>query len=190
MESNTAGCHALLIKKPGHSKVNMVTMELDLPWEEGREDRLFTRLVIVFIIIFLVIGIVFNNMPVPDIKKKQQVVVPPRLAKLILEKKKVPPPPLLEKVIKKEKPQKKEELQKEQQKPEVKKVKPKPEIKAEPKQKPKPKPVDTRTAAKKIAQKSGLNALSDEITDLRDSFDFSDIAQQPQLKTGKQALNV
>mgnify|MGYP003730298491 FL=1 len=162
-----------------------MTTEPNLPWVEGQEDRLFKYLVIIFIILFLVMGITLNNMSVPEIQQKKLVDIAPRLAKLILEKKKVPPPPPLKKVIKKEVPKKK----KEEKKPEPKKPDPKPKKKAEPKPKPVPKP-DSRAAAKKTAQQAGLIALSDELADLRESFDFSDIADEPQLKTGKQAETV
>ena len=161
----------------------MIATEPNLPWAEGSEDRLFRRLVIVFIIIFMILGVILNNLSVPDIKQKKLVDISPRLAKLILEKKKIPPPPPLKKVIKKEEPKKK----KEEKKPEPKKAKPKKEVKAKPKPKPK---IDKREAAKKTAQQSGLIALSDELADLRESFDFSDIADTPQLKTGKQAETV
>lgn len=108
-----------------------------------------------------------NNLSLPEIQQKQLADVAPRLAKLILEKKKIPPPPPLKKVIKK------------------------PEEKAKPKEKPKTvKQTDSRAAAKKTAQKSGLIALSDELADLRESFDFSDIADLEQQKTGKQAETV
>lgn len=159
----------------------MMTTEPNLPWVEGQEDRLFKYLVIAFILIFLVMGIIVNNLSVPEIQQKKLVDIAPRLAKLILEKKSVPPPPPLKKVIKKEQPKKK----KEDKKPETKKPEPKPKKKA----KPKPKP-DSRAAAKKTAQQSGLIALSDELADLRESFDFSDIADEPQLKAGKQAETV
>lgn len=159
----------------------MMTSEPNLPWVEGSEDRLFKRLSIAFVIIFLILGIVLNNLTVPEIKQKQLVDVSPRLAKLILEKKKVPPPPPLKKVIKKEKPKPKKKVKK----PEPKK--PKPRKKEKPKPTPEP---DSRAAAKKTAQQSGLIALSDDLADLRESFDFSDIADTPQLKTGKQAETV
>jgi len=159
----------------------MMTTEPNLPWVEGQEDRLFKYLVIAFIIIFLLMGILINRLSVPEIQQKKLVDVAPRLAKLILDKKKVSPPPPLKKVIKKEEPKKK----KEEKKPETKKQDPKPEKKTRPKPKP-----DSRAAARKTAQQSGLIALSDELADLRESFDFSDIADEPQLKTGKQAETV
>jgi protein TonB len=145
----------------------MLRAEPNLPWVEGQEDRLFKRLAAVFIVLFLLAGIILNNLSLPEIEQKQLTEVAPRLAKLILEKKKIPPPPPLKKVIKK------------------------PEDKALPAKKAKPvKKEDSRAAAKKTAQQSGLIALSDELADLRESFDFSDIADLPQQKSGKQAETV
>ncbi|MBL7000244.1 MAG: AgmX/PglI C-terminal domain-containing protein [Gammaproteobacteria bacterium] len=145
-----------------------------LPWVEGREDRLFKRLAIVLIVLFILAGVVMNRIQLPDMQKKELAEVAPRLAKLIMEKKVTPPPPPppLQKVIKKEPPVVKKDAAK---KAEVKK----PLSEA-----------DKRAAAKKTAQKSGLIALKDELADLRDSFDFSDITDKPQQKAGKQAETV
>ncbi len=151
--------------------------EPNLPWVEGSEDRLFKRMVILFSIVFMLLGFIINQLSVPEVEQKKLVEVAPRLAKLILDKKKVPPPPPLKKVIKKPEPKK----------PKAKdKPKPKPKPKKVVKKKPAPAP-DKRAAAKKQAQQAGLIALSDELADLRDSFDFSDIADTPQIKVGKQA---
>ena len=145
----------------------MLSTEPILPWVEGQEDRLFKRLAVIFIVLFLLAGVILNNLSLPDIQQKKLAEVAPRLAKLILEKKKVPPPPPLKKVVKK------------------------PEDKPLPAKPVKPvKKADSRAAAKKTAQQSGLIALSDELADLRESFDFSDIAELPQQKSGKQAETV
>jgi len=69
--------------------------EPDLPWVEAKEDRLFRRLVIIFSVLFLLLGIIINQLSVPEVKQKKLVEVSPRLAKLIMEKKKIPPPPPL-----------------------------------------------------------------------------------------------
>lgn len=142
-----------------------------LPWSEAREDRFFKRMVIVLIILFLALTAWLNTIKLPEVERKQLADVAPRLAKLIVEKKKEPPPP----PVVKPKPKPKE----------VKKEEPK---KVEPKKKEPPKPVDKRAAARKKAQQSGLVALRDDLADLRESFDFSDIADLPQQKTGKQAV--
>lgn len=153
-----------------------------LPWVEGKEDRLFKRLVITLVILFIILGIVLNSMTLPEVEKKKLDEVAPRLAKLILEKKKEPPPPPpkpkpkpKKKEVKKPEPEKKKEVKK----PEVKKPKPKPL----------PKP-DSREAARKKASSSGLMALQDDLADLRESFDVADISGLPQKKSGKQAKTV
>lgn len=151
-----------------------IHIEPNLPWVEGKEDRLFRRLVIAFIIIFLLLGIIMNQIILPEIEQKKLADVAPRLAKLIMEKQKQPPPPPPKKEVKKPEAEKK---------PEVKK----PEVKPKPKPAPKP---DSRAAAREKAQQSGLIALSDELSDLRESFDFTDINSLPQTKTGKQAETV
>ncbi len=147
--------------------------QLNLPWVESREDRLFRRLAIALVILSLILGFIINSIILPEVQKRKLVDVSPRLAQLIQEKKKIPPPPP-------PKPEKKEVEKPKQDKKEPEKPKPK-----EP---PKPKPpVDKKAAAKKKAQQSGLIALSDELSDLRESFDFSDIAELPQQKTGNAA---
>lgn len=158
----------------------MTKVEPILPWVEGQEDRLFKRLTIAFVVIFVVLGVFMSRIQLPEVERKQLSDVSPRLAKLILEKKKIPPPPPpppLKKVIKKEEPKAVE-----------------PEKKAEPKKEPvivKPLSKEqSRAAAKEKASKTGLIALKDELADLRESFDFSDIAELPQLKTGTQAEKV
>ncbi len=148
--------------------VSMTMTEPDLPWVEGREDLLFRRMSIAFVILFLLLGVILNQLDLPEPEQKQLAEVAPRLAKLIMEKKKEPPPPI----------------------PVKKKIK-KPDVKPKPVKKPVPvKKTDSRAAARKTAQQSGLIAMSDELADLRESFDFSDIADLPQQKSGKQAETV
>lgn len=154
----------------------IVLKEPKLPWTEGSEDRLFRIMVILLVILSLIGGIVINQIVLPEIERKQLAEVAPRLAKLIVEKKKVPPPPPPKPEPKKEEPKKKPEPKKEEKKPEPKK--------------PKPKPVDRRDAARAKAQKSGLLAMQDDLADLRDSFDFDSIGDQPQQKAATQAQTV
>lgn len=142
-----------------------------LPWVEASEDRLFNRMVTFFIILFLLVSFYLNTITLPEIERKKLAEVSPRLAQLIVEKKKIPPPP--KKKIKKPEPKK-----------EVKKPKEKPK----PKPKKKPTAEERRAAAKQKAQKSGLMAMQDDLADLRESFDFSDISDLPQQKAGKEAL--
>lgn len=144
--------------------------EPSLPWVDYQEDRGFRRLVIVMLVLFMGAGIVLNGIKLPEIAKKNLVDVSPRLAKLILEKQKIKPPP------KKEKP--KEEAKKEEKKkPEKKKEKKKPEKKKE-------------KSARDVAKQSGLIALSDELQDLRESFELDDVLKLPQQNKGKEEIKV
>lgn len=149
------------------------TMEPILPWVEATEDRYFKWLSIILVILFLLAGFYINTIILPEIERKKLEDVAPRLAQLIVEKKKIPPPPPPKKKV--EKPKPKEEVKKPEKKPEV---------------KPKKKPTaeERRAAAKQKAQKSGLLAMQDDLADLRDSFDFSDIGDLPQQKSGKEAI--
>ena len=151
-------------------------IEPNMPWVESSEDRLFKRLTIVMLVLFFIAGIVLNNLTLPKIAKKNLIDVSPRLAKLILEKKKIPPPPKVEA------PKPKVEKKKEKPKEKKKEI-PKKKVKKESaKEKPK--------AAREVAQQSGLIALSDELSDLRDSFDLDEVIELPQQKSGKKAVEV
>ncbi len=156
-----------------------------LPWTQGQEDRLFRRMVILFLLLFLAAGFIANRISLPEPPQKKLVEVAPRLARLIQEKKQQPPPPPKPKP--KPKPKKKEP---EKKKPEPKKKKPEPKksaAKPRPKPKAKPKPVDRRVAARAKARQSGLIALQDDLADLRDSITTADLSVTPQRTTAKPA---
>ena len=150
-----------------------INLEPNFPWLESPEDRRFRRLVIICLIIFMSFGLVLNLLTLPEPEQRKLVDVSPRLAKLILEKKKEPPPP------KKEIP-----------KPEKKEVKKKkePEKKKEVKKKEPPK--KKKPSAREKAKQSGLIALSDELSDLRESFNLDESLDLPQQTSGKKALEV
>jgi len=150
--------------------------EPGLPWVETNEDRNFRRLLITLLVIFLVAGLVLDSLTLPEITQRKLVDVSPRLARLILEKQKVKPPlPKIEKA----KPEQKKKAEKPKEK---KKDKPEKVKKEVPKAKTK--------AAREVAQQSGLIALSDELADLRESFDLDNIIELPQQTTGKQATEL
>lgn len=147
--------------------------EPNLPWVDHQEDRSFRRILIVTLLLFLGAGVVLNTIKLPEVVQKSLVDVSPRLAKLILEKQKVKPPP-----PKKEKPKevKKKEPEKKKEKPKEKKKEKKKEVK--------------KPDAREVAKKSGLIALSDELEDLRESFELDDVLKLPQQTTGKQEVKV
>ncbi len=76
-------------------------------------------------------------------------------------------------------------LEKQKVKPPPKQELPKQEIKKEVEKK-KKKPADAR----EVAKQSGLLALSDELEDLRESFDLDDVLELPQQTSGKEAIIV
>jgi TonB family protein len=135
-----------------------------LPWVESQNDRRFKRILLICVAIFTVVGLIVPYLPTSEPVQKDLKSVSPRLAQLILEKKKLPPP------VPKAVPKKLKE------KPVVKKKLKKPvKRKLTPKQK----------TAQKVAASSGLVALSDELNDLRDTFDLSEFSDQPLSKAGK-----
>lgn len=145
-----------------------------LPWVESENDRRFKRILLVTVILTVIISAIIPFLPVPEPEQKELEEVAPRLAKLIIEQRKVPPPP-----PPKPKPVKKKELPKKET----------PKKKAEPKPKPQPKkaPPKPKQTAREKAERTGLVALSDDLADLRESFDMNSLESKPQQKTGKQA---
>ncbi len=140
--------------------------EPNMPWLDDSGDRLFRRMSIVMLLLFLGMGVAMNLVNLPEIVQKSLIDVSPRLAKLILEKQQVKPPP------KPEAPPPEKEKQPEKKKAEPKKPEKKKEVKKE--------------SARDVAKKSGLIALSDELEDLRDSFDLDDVSSLTQQTTGSQ----
>jgi protein TonB len=146
------------------------------PWEESEDDRRFKRILLASILIATILGVIVPYLPVPQPERKELKDVAPRLAKLILEKKKVVPPPPPPKP--KEEKKKDSEKKPDPKKPEQKKADQKQVVKKAP-----PKPQNARKKAESV----GLVALSDDLADLRESFDMSSLDNKPQQNAGKQA---
>ena len=135
-----------------------------LPWVQSANDRRFNKLLIILLIIFGLVSVIVPFLPTPEPVKKDIKSIPPHLAKLIMEKRREPPPP-----PPKPKPKAKEKVKKK-----VEKVKP-------PTKKEK---VKTEKAIKKAAS-SGLLAMSSELDDLRESFDFDEFNDAPLKKSNQ-----
>lgn len=133
-----------------------------LPWVESENDRRFKRILRNTLLLFVVLGLIIPFLPVPEVEQKELQEVAPRLARLILEKQKAPPPPQVQKQVKK-KVDKKQAVKK--KKPVTKK----------------------QQTARKKAERTGLVALSDELADLRESFDMASLDVKPQQKAGRKA---
>ena len=133
-----------------------------LPWTAiPEEDARLKRNLQISLVLAIVFGLVVPFLPVKEVDKTKVEELPPRLAQLVVEKQKPkpPPPPKVEKKKekKKEKPKKKKEKKKEKPKP---KPKPKPKKKSQ---------AELIAEARKKAKSTGLLALSDELSDLRDT---------------------
>ena len=130
-----------------------------LPWVESENDRRFKRILLVSIVIFSLAGAIVPFLPTPEPVKKDLKTVSPRLAKLITEQKKQPPPPPPKPVDKKRK------------------------IIEKPKPQPKKEVTEKKQEVIKKAASTGLVALSNELVNLRESFDMSQFEDQPLKKS-------
>ena len=156
-----------------------------LPWASTEEeDQRFNRFLKSGIAAFVVIGALFTFIPAPELTREQAEKLPPQLARVILEKKELPKP------VEKPKPK---PLEKKQEKPKpVKKEKPKPveKPKPEPIKTVKPKPLTEKAPAAEVAKarekaaNSGLMQLQDDLMDMRDSLDVSEVASANSLASG------
>ena len=138
----------------------------NLPWTPvPEEDERLKRNMIAALAVALVLGLVMPFLPVKEVDKTKVEELPPRLAQLVVQKKqepKPPPPKIEKKKEEKKKEKKKEEKKKEEKKKEEKKVE-------KPKEPPKKTQAELIAEARKKAKSTGLLALSDELSDLRDA---------------------
>jgi protein TonB len=124
----------------------------DLPWTPDEdESRRLKRTARTLLIVFAAIGIVIPLIPMSE--RPAPAALPDEVVRLVLEP---PPPPKVE-----------------AKKPEP----PKPEAKPEPV--PQPKPVDKQAEARKKAEKSGLLAMKDELEDLRQALEPTEMSSAP-----------
>jgi TonB family protein len=130
----------------------------DLPWtpDEDEQKRL-RKTARSLLIVFAVFGILIPLIPMSE--RPPPPALPAEVVKLVLEPPPPPPP-----------------------KPEAKKPEPpKPEAKPEPKPVPPPKPVDRQAEARKKAEKSGLLAMKDELEDLREALEPTEMSSAPMI---------
>ena len=119
----------------------------ELPWENYPEDQnRFRRFLLIGLVTVAVLGLVLPFIHLPKSLVSAEEAVPPRLARLMAQEK--PKPPIPPKPV-------------EQPKPE-----------AKPKPTDVPKPVDVR---KKVENSAAMRAIKDELADLRDQLDTSQL---------------
>jgi protein TonB len=127
----------------------------DLPWTPDEdESRRLKRTARTLLIVFAAIGILIPLIPMSE--RPKPAPLPEEVVRLVLE-----PPPAPPKV--------------ETKKPEP----PKPEAKPEPK--PVPQPVDKQAEARKKAEKAGLLAMKDELEDLRQALEPTEMSSAPMI---------
>ncbi len=136
------------------------------------DDRRFSRIARNNLLIVVALGLLMPFLPLPEIERPV-IEEPPRLAKLIFEKEiiKPPPPPKVE--VKKPLPKKAE--------------KPKPVKKPKKVVVNKPKPVKPKVTARQKAEKSGLLALSDSLSDMRQNTVTKSFSNKNLSQAGGQA---
>ena len=128
----------------------------DLPWTPDEdESRRLRKTARTLLLVFAALGIVIPLIPMSE--RPPPPALPDEVVKLVLEP---PPPPPPKPEAKKEEP-------------------PKPEAKPEPK--PEPKPVDRQAEARKKAEKSGLLAMKDQLEDLREALEPTEMSSAPMI---------
>lgn len=139
---------------------------LELPWTSLEQDnKRYWRILGILFIPLLILSVAIPLINVPEPEREELEKLPPQLAKVVLKKKELPKPPPPPPPKKEEKPEEK----KPEPKPEEKKPEPKPEPK-----KPEPEPIKLKKAQEQ-AKKSGVLQFADDLADMRDALDVSDV---------------
>lgn len=154
--------------------MSATVLSYDMSWGgDNSDDTRFNRIVRANLLVALVLGFSMPLLPLPEIVKPA-VEEPPRLAQLIFEKQEIkppPPPPKPKPVLKKpESLPKKVEAPKPVEKKEI-------VVK-------KPAPVKPKVTAREQAEKSGLLALRDSLSDLRQNTVSSSFKKTSNLSQG------
>ena len=150
--------------------MSATVLSYDMSWGiANSDDARFNRYVRRNLLMALVLGIIMPFLPLPEIEKPV-VEEAPRLAQLIFEKEELKPPPPPKPLQKKAEP-----LPKKVEPP--KPVKKKVVVK-------KPAPVKPRVTARQQAEKSGLLALRDSLSDLRQNTVSSSFEKTGKLSRG------
>lgn len=127
----------------------------ELPWTPDEdEERRLRKTARTALIVFAVLGILVPLLPVSE--RPPPPALPEEVVRLILKPPPPPPPP------------------QEEKKPEQKPI-------PEAKPKPVPKPVDRQAEARKKAEKSGLLAMKDQLEDLRQALEPTEMSSAPMI---------
>lgn len=139
------------------AQVNANSLTLSHWGESHQENKLFTQITWLFLIVTVVLAVVIKVVTVPELTREEKAKIPPQLTKFIERVK----------IEEKPKPTPVEE------KPEEVKEEPKPVEKPKPEPKPpEPKPIETQEQrvekAREQAKQAGLLAMQDDLAQLRE----------------------
>ncbi|MCG7529884.1 AgmX/PglI C-terminal domain-containing protein [Psychrobium sp. MM17-31] len=139
------------------AQVNANSLTLSHWGESRQENKLFTQITWLFLIVTVVLAVVVKVVTVPELTREEKAKIPPQLTKFIERVK----------IEEKPKPTPVEE------KPEEVKEEPKPVEKPKPEPKPpEPKPIETQEQrvekAREQAKQAGLLAMQDDLAQLRE----------------------
>ena len=141
----------------------MTYSQLALNWKpESKNNKQFMLIVTITVITMMLLGIVVSWINVPQQSRKARVVVPERIANFILDKEKPKPKPIVKpKPLPKPKPKPKE--------------KEKPKVTKQVKKEPQKALTKKQEKARGKAINSGILALGNELADLMDTDDISEM---------------
>ncbi len=138
---------------------------LQLPWSSTvQDDKRYWNVFLILLVPFFIMCIAIPLINIPEPAREELEKLPPQLAQVVLEKKELPKPT----------PKPTPKPKKEEKKEEEKKEEPKKKEKEKDKPKPTPAPVKIIEKAREEAQ-AEINQIADDLMDLRDAFDLSEV---------------
>ncbi|MFT3929981.1 MAG: AgmX/PglI C-terminal domain-containing protein [Spongiibacteraceae bacterium] len=155
-----------------------------LPWSSSRdEDSSFRKILIALLVIYIVIALMVALLKLPPVVHPEPKDLPPQLANVVLQKVELPKPvetpKPIEKVVEKEKPVEKPKVEQPKPKPVPPTTQPVPPSKtgarAAGPEGGKEAPIDLTQQAREKAAKSGILQFKDDLADMRESVDVSQV---------------
>lgn len=144
---------------------------LQLPWSSTkRDDKRYWKIFIWLAVPCFIVSVAIPLINIPEPPREEKEKLPPQLARVVLKKKELPKPP-----PPKPKPEKKKEEKKKEPKKEKKKKPPKKE------------PEPAKLVKAKEAAQAEINTFMDELSNMRESFDLSEVNENLTQGTGAAA---
>jgi periplasmic protein TonB len=155
-----------------------------LPWSSSRdEDSSFRKILIALLAIYIVVALMVALLKLPPVVHPEPKDLPPQLANVVLQKVELPKPvetpKPIEKPVEKEKPIEKPKVEQPKPKPVPPTTQPVPPSKSgarmSGKEGGKEAPIDLTQQAREKAAKSGILQFKDDLADMRESVDVSQV---------------